>query len=90
MIKAIIFDMYETLITLHQSPLYFGTQMDIDADISAPLNAKRAGFNPPCVSLGKCVDCVSVERVCNSISIIEGQSDSNRVKLFIVNSECGF
>ncbi|WP_242944278.1 HAD family hydrolase [Clostridium collagenovorans] len=26
--------MYETLITLHQSPLYFGTQMAIDADIS--------------------------------------------------------
>lgn len=34
MIKAVIFDMYETLITLHQSPLYFGTQMAIDADIS--------------------------------------------------------
>ncbi|MGL5380089.1 HAD family hydrolase [Clostridium sp.] len=34
MIKAVIFDMYETLITLHQSPLYFGTQMAIDAGIS--------------------------------------------------------
>lgn len=59
-------------------------------NISAPLNAKRAGFNPPCVSLGKCVDCVSVQRVCNSLSIIEGQSDNDRIKLFIVNSECGF
>lgn len=34
MIKAVIFDMYETLITLFQSPLYFGTQMAIDAGIS--------------------------------------------------------
>ncbi|MEG2289382.1 MAG: HAD family hydrolase [Clostridium sp.] len=34
MIKAVIFDMYETLITLYQSPLYFGTQMAIDAGIS--------------------------------------------------------
>lgn len=33
MIKAVIFDMYETLITLFQSPLYFGTQMAIDAGI---------------------------------------------------------
>lgn len=34
MIKAVIFDMYETLITLYKSSLYFGTQMAIDAGIS--------------------------------------------------------
>ena len=33
MIKAVIFDMYETLITLYESPLYFGTQMALDAGI---------------------------------------------------------
>lgn len=33
MIKAVIFDMYETLITLYDSPLYFGTQMAMDAGI---------------------------------------------------------
>lgn len=33
MIKAVIFDMYETLITLFESPLYFGTQMAADAGI---------------------------------------------------------
>jgi L-lactate utilization protein LutB len=59
-------------------------------NISCPLNAKRAGFNPPCVTLNRCVDCVSRERVCNTLSIIEGQSDSNRIKLILVNEECGF
>lgn len=59
-------------------------------NVASPLNAKRAGFNPPCVSLNKCVDCVSKERVCNSLSIIEGQSDKDRIKLYIVNEECGF
>ncbi len=33
MVKAVIFDMYETLITLYESPLYFGTQMAVDAGI---------------------------------------------------------
>ncbi len=33
MIKAVIFDMYETLITHYQSPLYFGKQMAADAGI---------------------------------------------------------
>lgn len=59
-------------------------------NIACPLNAKRAGFNPPCVSLNKCADCISQERVCNSLSIIEGQSDKNRMKLFIINDELGY
>lgn len=33
MLKAVIFDMYETLITLYESPPYFGTQIAIDAGI---------------------------------------------------------
>ncbi len=33
MIKAVIFDMYETLITLFESPPYFGTQIALDAGI---------------------------------------------------------
>ena len=33
MIKAVIFDMYETLITHFQSPLYFGAQMAADSGI---------------------------------------------------------
>lgn len=59
-------------------------------NIACPLNAKRAGYKPPCVTLNKCVDCISVERVCNTLSIIEGQADSERIKLYIVNEECGF
>ncbi len=31
MIKAVIFDMYETLITHYETPLYFGTQIAADA-----------------------------------------------------------
>jgi len=59
-------------------------------NIACPLNAKRAGYNPPCVEINRCVDCTSKQRVCNVLSIIEGQADKNRMKLFIVNEECGF
>ena len=57
---------------------------------AAPLNAKRAGFNPPCVELNKCIDCNSKERVCNSLVIIEGQAQKDRIKLFIIDQELGF
>jgi L-lactate utilization protein LutC len=59
-------------------------------NISAPLNAKRAGYNPPCLKLEKCVDCKTDERVCFNLAIIEGQFVKDRMKLFIVNNELGF
>ena len=59
-------------------------------NIASPLNAKRAGYNPPCVVLNRCVDCDSKERVCNYLSIIEGQSECNRMQILIVNDDCGF
>lgn len=59
-------------------------------NIASPKNAVRAGFNPPCVELNKCVDCRSKERVCNSLVIIEGQYEPDRMKVIIVNEEEGF
>jgi len=57
---------------------------------AAPLNAKRAGYNPPCLELKKCVDCKSNQRVCYNLLIIEGQHDPDRMMVFIVNEEAGF
>lgn len=59
-------------------------------NISAPLNAKRAGYNPPCLNLNKCVDCKTDQRVCYNFVILEGQFVKDRMKLFIVNEEVGF
>lgn len=59
-------------------------------NIASPKNAKRAGMNPPCVELEKCIDCKSPERVCNSLVLIEGQHEKKRMKVLIVNENDGF
>jgi len=59
-------------------------------NIAAPLNAKRAGYNSPCIAIGHCTDCDSPERVCYNISIVEGQHVKNRLTLLIANEEEGF
>ncbi len=59
-------------------------------NIASPMNASRAGYHPPCVMAGHCVDCTSGERVCNMLSIIEGQADPNRMTLCIVKEAWGF
>ncbi|MTI49161.1 lactate utilization protein [Sporosalibacterium faouarense] len=57
---------------------------------SVQLNAKRAGYNPPCLTTKKCVDCRSKDRVCYYLSIIEGQFEPERMLLFIIDEELGF
>ena len=59
-------------------------------NIAVPLNAQRAGFNPPCLELKKCVDCRSKDRVCFNLVIIEGQCDPERMTVLIVDEELGF
>jgi L-lactate utilization protein LutB len=57
---------------------------------AAPANAKRAGLNPPCISIGACVDCRSAERACNNLVVIEGQHVKDRMKVFIINESLGY
>lgn len=57
---------------------------------AAPQNARRAGFNPPCVASGTCVDCRSPERVCRSLVIIEGQAIPGRVKVLVIGEKLGY
>lgn len=64
--------------------------IDRARNTAAIQNAKRAGLNPPCVELNKCIDCRSKDRVCNNLVIIEGQVDKERFKVFIVNDDIGF
>ena len=59
-------------------------------NVAAPANAKRAGLNPPCVELGRCVDCQSPERACYNFVVIEGQAVKGRMNVFIVNETLGF
>lgn len=66
------------------------TAIDRAKNKAAILNAKRAGFNPPCVSMNKCIDCKSEERICNYLIVIEGQVDKERLKVFIVDEDIGF
>jgi L-lactate utilization protein LutB len=59
-------------------------------NIASPQNAKRAGYNPPCTVTGYCSDCLSSERVCNVVSVIEGQHIKGRITLLIANEDAGY
>lgn len=59
--------------------------------ISAPMNAKRhPDFKTPCQVTGKCADCRSPKRLCNTWTITEKAYPVGRIKIVIINEQLGF
>jgi L-lactate utilization protein LutB len=59
--------------------------------IAAPMNAKRhTDLKTPCQVTGKCMECNSPQRICNSWLITEKSYPSGRIKIIIINEQLGY
>ncbi|WP_461644271.1 lactate utilization protein [Labilibaculum euxinus] len=59
-------------------------------NIAAPIDAKRLNKKTPCTKTGICMDCKSVDKICNYYTIIQGQFDKERIKVLLINGKYGF
>jgi hypothetical protein len=58
-------------------------------NVAAPLNAKRHDFQTPCAKTGRCHDCSSPQRICNTWSIMEKSYPKGRIKVVLINQNLG-
>lgn len=59
-------------------------------NVAAPLNAiKHTRFKTPCQKTGRCHDCNSPDRICNTWSIIEKSFPKGRIKAILINQDLG-
>jgi len=57
---------------------------------AAPLNAIRhEGWQTPCRKTGRCIDCNSPHRICNTWTITEKSYPPGRIKVILVNADLG-
>ncbi len=56
---------------------------------AAPINAMRLDMKTPCVKSGRCADCKSPARICNSWTITEKSFPKGRIKVVLINQEMG-
>ena len=56
---------------------------------AAPLNAKQHNFPTPCAKTGRCHDCSSPKRICNTWSIIDKCFPVGRIKVVLIEGELG-
>ncbi|QQO10155.1 lactate utilization protein [Breznakiella homolactica] len=57
---------------------------------AAPMDARRLGRKTPCAKTGRCMDCAGPERICNYMTVIQGQFDENRIEVLIVEQDLGY
>jgi hypothetical protein len=58
-------------------------------EYAAPVNARRCGKKTPCAEGGRCVDCSSPERICNTWVITEKSFPEGRIKVVLINEDLG-
>ena len=58
--------------------------------LAAPLNAIRhKGWKTPCIKTSFCMDCSSPDRICNTWTITEKSYPKKRIKVILINQDCG-
>jgi L-lactate utilization protein LutB len=57
---------------------------------AAPMDAARLGKETPCAGSGKCSDCKSPDRICNTFVMIARQFKPERIHVIIVDGEHGY
>ncbi len=58
--------------------------------VAAPLNvARHEGFRTPCAATGKCADCRSPQRICNTHMIMERCYPPGRITVVLIDEDLG-
>ena len=57
---------------------------------AAPVNVMRLEKKSPCGQTGRCENCSSPDRICNTWTIIEKSFPKHRVKIVLINENMGF
>jgi hypothetical protein len=57
---------------------------------AAPVNVMRLEKKTPCGQTGRCENCSSPDRICNTWTIIEKSFPKHRLKVVLINEDMGF
>ncbi|WP_419661939.1 hypothetical protein Dvar_23790 [Desulfosarcina variabilis str. Montpellier] len=57
---------------------------------AAPVNVMRLDKKSPCGKTGRCENCSSPDRICNTWTITEKSFPKKRVKIILINEDMGF
>ena len=91
-IAGIIFGPRHVIITVGRNKIATDVQeaMSRIKNFAAPLNAIRhPDLKTPCKKTSYCMDCKSLDRICNTWTITQKSYPKGRIKVIIINEDLG-
>lgn len=91
-VAAMIYGPKEVIIIAGKNKIFDTEEEAINhiKTVSAPANAIRLNKKTPCTKTGKCMSCLTPERICSSYVKLGYQGNIDRIKIVIVNQDLGY
>lgn len=90
-VGALTFGPREVVVLMGQNKLVpdLESAMARIKDYAAPANAMRLDMKTPCTKTGRCMDCNSPARICNTWTITEKSFPPKRIKVILIRQDLG-
>lgn len=91
-VAAMIYGPKEVIVIAGKNKVFDSEEAAINhiKTISAPANAVRLNKKTPCTKTGKCMNCLSSDRICSSYVKLGYQGNAGRIKIVIVDQDLGY
>lgn len=91
-VAALLFGPRRVIVACGVNKIVHGLESAISRvkEHACPLNGDRLGLKTPCSLTGSCHECHHEQRMCNLLTIIEGQKDPGRFTVVFVGENLGF
>ena len=64
--------------------------VDRARNTAAPMNTIRLDRKTPCTQVGRCMDCMSPDCICNQFVVTRRSTPAGRIKIILVGEELGY
>ena len=64
--------------------------VDRARNTAAPMNTIRLDRKTPCTQVGRCMDCMSPDCICNQFVVTRRSAPAGRIKIILVGEELGY
>lgn len=64
--------------------------IDRARNTAAPMNTIRLDRKTPCTQVGRCMDCMSPDCICNQFVVTRRSAPAGRIKIILVGEELGY
>ena len=91
-VASLIFGLSNVVIIAGMNKVADNLESAVDRarNTAAPMNTIRLDRKTPCTQVGRCMDCMSPDCICNQFVVTRRSAPAGRIKIILVGEELGY